>query len=152
MTAIFTSSKDEPSAKRTKPAVDRIIDERGKTAMSGSTTLLSANCTVGSEAADAFRTRVGEQLDQRKPDELMGIALRRHHDEFPLTQLDPLIFSDDAGVDHLPQIVRRESAAGQSFCDSGPSDVHRHNRERNASGRTRRPGAGLFRPRVPEAG
>src|SRR5258708_28909607 len=50
--------------------------------------------------------------------------LGRHHDGFPLDQLELLILADDAGFDHAADVLDGERPARETFGGGSGSDVH----------------------------
>src|ERR1700756_45389 len=54
----------------------------------------------------------------------MSKAFGRHHDDFPLDQLEPLVLADDAGFDHAADVIDGECPAGETFASCGDGYVH----------------------------
>ena len=51
-------------------------------------------------------------LTRGRLDHFVRIALRGHHDDFPLGQLDIFVLAEHAGIDHAPDIVDVEPRRG----------------------------------------
>ncbi|MFL4985113.1 MAG: hypothetical protein ACJ8EN_16125, partial [Xanthobacteraceae bacterium] len=60
-------------------------------------------------------------------DPFMSDALRRHHDDFPLDQLEPLVLADHPRIDHAADVLDREGATGKTFGGAGDCDIHNVN-------------------------
>jgi len=52
------------------------------------------------------------------------IVARRHGNDLPLDQLEPLFFPEDASLDHALHVRDRKSAARKAFGSPCPCDVH----------------------------
>jgi len=54
-------------------------------------------------------------------------ALRGHHDDFPLDQLELFVFAKDAGFHHPADILDGECPAGETFGSCGDGNAHAGN-------------------------
>jgi hypothetical protein len=79
----------------------------------------------------SIRSRRVDRLDERHSDHLVRVALRRHHDDFTLDQLDILTLPKHSCLDHASNVIDAESAAGRQaggwvlHCDIHDDDLFR---------------------------